>query len=67
MINFLILQIEEGEEGLKRQGSFRKILPGTSTGDSQLNTSIRMIDRPNVSGGNAEYIVYLQEYSILSE
>lgn len=57
----------EGDEYLKRTGSFRKILPGTSDGDTQLNTSIRMIDRPTVAQSNSEYIVYLREYSILSE
>ncbi|XP_015113898.1 protein crossbronx homolog [Diachasma alloeum] len=55
------------EDELKRRGSFRKILPGGSGGDSQLNTSMKMIDRPDVAGGTSEYVVYLQEYSILSE
>ncbi|XP_011312586.1 protein crossbronx homolog [Fopius arisanus] len=58
---------EEGDEGLKRQGSFRKILPGGSGGDSQLNTSIRMIDRPQTISGNGDHLVYLQEYNILAE
>lgn len=57
----------EGEESFKRTGSFRKILPGTSSGDSQLNTSVKMIDRPNVAQNNMDYAVYLREYSILSE
>ncbi|KAK0179767.1 hypothetical protein PV327_005488 [Microctonus hyperodae] len=57
----------EDEENLKGTGSIRKILPGTSDGDSQLNTSLRMIDRPTVTQNNTEYIVYLREYSILSE
>lgn len=54
-------------DNLKRQGSFRKLLPLNTNGDSQLSMSVKMIDRPTVSQTNKEYAVYLQEYNILSE
>ncbi|XP_050487375.1 AKT-interacting protein-like isoform X2 [Bombus huntii] len=54
-------------DNLKRQGSFRKLLPLNTNGDSQLSMSVKMIDRPTVSQTNKEYTVYLQEYNILSE
>lgn len=52
---------------MKRQGSFRKLLPVNTNGDSQLSMSVKMIDRPTVSQTNKEYTIYLQEYNILSE
>ncbi|XP_043275402.1 protein crossbronx homolog isoform X2 [Venturia canescens] len=61
------VETDLAEDGLKRQGSFRKLLPASSNGDSQLSMSIKMIDRPNVPQNTKEYIVFLQEYNILSE
>lgn len=55
------------DDNLKRQGSFRKLLPVNTNGDSQLSMSVKMIDRPTVSQTNKEYMIYLQEYNILSE
>ncbi|XP_076762328.1 protein crossbronx homolog isoform X1 [Xylocopa sonorina] len=55
------------DENLKRQGSFRKLLPLNTNGDSQLSMSVKMIDRPILSQTNKEYAIYLQEYNILSE
>ncbi|OAD58357.1 AKT-interacting protein, partial [Eufriesea mexicana] len=55
------------DDNLKRQGSFRKLLPVNTNGDSQLSMSVKMIDRPTVSQTNKEYAIYLQEYNILSE
>ncbi|XP_054011261.1 AKT-interacting protein-like [Hylaeus anthracinus] len=55
------------DDDLKRQGSFRKLLPLNTNGDSQLSMSVKMIDRPTVSQTNKEYAVHLQEYNILSE
>lgn len=55
------------DDNLRRQGSFRKLLPASTNGDSQLSMSVKMIDRPTVSQANKEYSVYLQEYNILSE
>ncbi|XP_076243508.1 AKT-interacting protein isoform X2 [Calliopsis andreniformis] len=54
-------------DNLKRQGSFRKLIPLNTNGDSQLSMSVKMIDRPTVSQTNKEYAVYLLEYNILSE
>ncbi|KAF3420642.1 hypothetical protein E2986_04957 [Frieseomelitta varia] len=54
-------------DNLKRQGSFRKLLPLNTNGDSQLSMSVKMIDRPIASQTSKEYTVYLQEYNILSE
>lgn len=55
------------DSNLRRQGSFRKLLPLNANGDSQLSMSVKMIDRPTVSQTNKEYAVYLQEYNIFSE
>ncbi|XP_076656829.1 protein crossbronx homolog [Halictus rubicundus] len=55
------------DDSLKRQGSFRKLLPVDTNGDPQLSMSVKMIDRPTVSQTNKEYSIYLQEYNILSE
>lgn len=55
------------DDNLRRQGSFRKLLPVNANGDSQLSMSVKMIDRPTVSQTNKEYAIYLQEYNILSE
>ncbi|XP_029048726.2 AKT-interacting protein-like [Osmia bicornis bicornis] len=55
------------DNNLRRQGSFRKLLPLNTNGDSQLSMSVKMIDRPTVSQTNKEYAIYLQEYNILSE
>ncbi|XP_017875803.1 AKT-interacting protein-like [Ceratina calcarata] len=55
------------DDNLRRQGSFRKLLPLNTNGDSQLSMSVKMIDRPAVSQTNKEYTIYLQEYNILSE
>ncbi|XP_031825340.1 protein crossbronx homolog [Nomia melanderi] len=55
------------DDNLKRQGSFRKLLPLDTNGDSQLSMSVKMIDRPTISQTNKEYSIYLQEYNILSE
>ena len=60
-------ETEIADDGLKRQGSFRKLLPASTNGESQLSMSIKMIDRPNVPQNTKEYIVFLQEYNILSE
>lgn len=49
------------------QGSFRKLVPGSSNGDSPLSMSVRMIDRPIVSQTNKQHAVFLREYNILSE
>ncbi|XP_066598000.1 AKT-interacting protein-like [Prorops nasuta] len=59
----------ERRNDLKREGSFRKLLPSSKStnGDPQLSMSIKMIDRPNVSQTSKEYAVFLQEYNILSE
>lgn len=57
----------DDDVGLKRMSSFRKIIPGSSDDNLQMNSSVKMIDRPIVSQNNNEYMVYLQEYSILSE
>lgn len=58
----------DSEDDLKRQGSFRKLLPvNNSNGDSQLSTAVKMIDRPNTCQNSKEYAVYLQEYNILAE
>lgn len=58
---------EGREDQLKRQGSFRKLLPVNTNGDSQLSMSVKMIERPVISQPNKEYAVYLQEYNILCE
>ncbi|XP_034948261.1 protein crossbronx homolog [Chelonus insularis] len=58
---------DDKDDNFKRTGSFRKILSGTASGSSQLNTSIKMIDRPTVTPNNSEFAIYLREYSILSE
>ena len=55
------------DDNLKRQGSFRKLLPLNTNGDSQLSMSVKMIDRPIMLQTNKEYAVYLQEYNVLSE
>ncbi|XP_015172700.1 PREDICTED: AKT-interacting protein-like [Polistes dominula] len=55
------------DDNFKRQGSFRKLLPTNVNGDSQLNMSVKMIDRPNITLTNKNYAVFLQEYNILSE
>lgn len=55
------------DDALKRQGSFRKLLPLNANGDSQLSMSVKMIDRPTVSQTNKEYAAFLREYNILSE
>ncbi|XP_058800067.1 AKT-interacting protein homolog A-like isoform X2 [Phymastichus coffea] len=57
----------ESEDNLKRQGSFRKLLPANTNGDSQLGTAAKMIDRPNSSQNSKEYAAYFQEYNILAE
>ncbi|KAK1116641.1 hypothetical protein K0M31_018259 [Melipona bicolor] len=54
-------------DNLRREGSFRKLLPLNTNGDSQLSMSVKMIDRPIASQTSKEYTVYLQEYNILSE
>ncbi|KAH0955063.1 hypothetical protein HN011_005505 [Eciton burchellii] len=55
------------DENLNRQGSFRKLVPGSSNGDSPLSMSVKMIDRPIVPQTNKQHAVFLQEYNILSE
>ncbi|CAK9822855.1 AKT-interacting protein [Anthophora retusa] len=55
------------DDNLRRQGSFRKLLPLNTNGDSQLSMSVKMIDRPTVPQTNKEHAIYLQEYHILSE
>lgn len=66
--NFHEFQGEPNKDSnLRRQGSFRKLLPLNANGDSQLSMSVKMIDRPTVSQTNKEYAVYLQEYNIFSE
>ncbi|XP_012279302.1 protein crossbronx homolog [Orussus abietinus] len=55
------------ESEFRRQGSFRKLLPINTNGDTQLSMSAKMIDRPTITQSNKEYITYLQEYNILSE
>lgn len=59
----------DGDTGddLRRQGSFRKLLPANTNGESQLAMSAKMIDRPATTQSNKEYAVFLQEYIILSE
>ncbi|OXU17506.1 hypothetical protein TSAR_014537 [Trichomalopsis sarcophagae] len=46
---FYVKSEGDSEDDLKRQGSFRKLLPVNSNGDSQLSTAVKMIDRPNTS------------------
>ncbi|XP_015592611.1 protein crossbronx homolog isoform X2 [Cephus cinctus] len=58
---------EDTEDNFKRQGSFRKLLPANTNGDSQLSMSAKMIERPNLLQNNKEYRVFLQEHSILFE
>ncbi|XP_011635101.1 protein crossbronx homolog [Pogonomyrmex barbatus] len=55
------------DDNLHRQGSFRKLVPGSSSGDSPLGMSVKMIDRPIVSQTNKQHAIFLQEYNILSE
>ncbi|XP_012226533.1 protein crossbronx homolog [Linepithema humile] len=55
------------DDNLNRQGSFRKLVPGSSNGDSPFSMSVKMIDRPTVSQTNKQHAVFLQEYNILSE
>ncbi|XP_032684745.1 protein crossbronx homolog isoform X1 [Odontomachus brunneus] len=55
------------DDNLKRQGSFRKLVPLSNNGDSPLSMSVRMIDRPIVSQTNKQHAIFLQEYNILSE
>ncbi|XP_029163581.1 protein crossbronx homolog [Nylanderia fulva] len=54
-------------DNLNRQGSFRKLVPGSSNGDSPLSMSVKMIDRPIVSQTNKQHAIFLQEYNIISE
>lgn len=54
-------------DNLNRQGSFRKLIPGSSNGDSPLSMSVKMIDRPIVSQTNKQHAIFLQEYNIISE
>lgn len=49
------------------QGSFRKLVPANPNAEPQLNMSVKMIERPNVSQTSKEYAAFLQEYNILSE
>ncbi|XP_072744217.1 protein crossbronx homolog [Anoplolepis gracilipes] len=58
---------EDKNDNLNRQGSFRKIVPGSSNGESSLSMSVKMIDRPIVSQTNKQHAVFLQEYNIISE
>ncbi|XP_012256483.1 AKT-interacting protein [Athalia rosae] len=59
----------DGDSGddLKRQGSFRKLLPANTNAETQLAMSAKMIDRPVTTQSNKEYAVFLQEYIIFSE
>jgi hypothetical protein len=68
-VDFTVLfQSEDNkDENLNRQGSFRKLVPGSSNGDSPLSMSVKMIDRPIVPQTNKQHAVFLQEYNILSE
>ncbi|XP_071559769.1 protein crossbronx homolog [Temnothorax nylanderi] len=58
---------DSNNDNLNRQGSFRKLVPGSNNGDSPLSMSVKMIDRPIVSQTNKHYAIFLQEYNILSE
>ncbi|XP_011169499.1 AKT-interacting protein [Solenopsis invicta] len=55
------------DDNLNRQGSFRKLVPGSNNGDSPLSMSVKMIDRPIVSQTNKQHAIFLQEYNVLSE
>ncbi|XP_033227659.1 protein crossbronx homolog isoform X2 [Belonocnema kinseyi] len=55
------------EDHLKRQGSFRKLVPANPNAESQLGMSVKMLERPNVAQTSKEYAAFLQEYNILSE
>ncbi|KAL7304057.1 hypothetical protein TKK_0003521 [Trichogramma kaykai] len=57
----------DSEDNLRRQGSYRKLVPINSNGDSQLGSAVKIIDRTNSSQSSKEYAVYLQEYNILAE
>lgn len=64
----LLFQSEDSKtDNLNRQGSFRKLVPGSSNGESSLSMSVKMIDRPIVSQTNKQHAVFLQEYNIISE
>jgi len=64
----VLFQSEDNKDkNLNRQGSFRKLVPGSSNGDSPLSMSVKMIDRPIVPQTNKQHAVFSQEYSILSE
>ncbi|XP_020293796.1 protein crossbronx homolog [Pseudomyrmex gracilis] len=59
---------EDGkDDSLNRQGSFRKLVPGSNNGDSPLGMSVKMIDRPFIVQTNKQHTIFLQEYNILSE
>ncbi|XP_012057211.1 PREDICTED: AKT-interacting protein-like [Atta cephalotes] len=55
------------DDNLNRQGSFRKLVPGSNHGDSPLSMSAKMIDRPIVWQINKQHAIFSQEYNILSE
>lgn len=64
----MLFQGEDGtEDNFKRQGSFRKLVPLSSNGDSPLSMSVKMVDRPIVPQTNKQHAIFLQEYNILSE
>ncbi|KYN34033.1 hypothetical protein ALC56_11646 [Trachymyrmex septentrionalis] len=55
------------DDNLNRQGSFRKLVPGSNHGDSPLGMSAKMIDRSIVWQINKQRAIFSQEYNILSE
>lgn len=68
MLCYYFFQSDDSKnDNLNRQGSFRKLIPGSSNGDSPLSMSVKMIDRPIVSQTNKQHAIFLQEYNIISE